>query len=231
MGRSTPCGVITATDAKVIAEILQGPRAGGRSLWYGLEPGSTLTYLAANPLYIGVGWYKYWLAQDPGFDWTTMTTDQYVRLYRQGEREFTEVQSDYPDLTSFRDVGGKLLLWTGLADPLIPPQGAIHYYNSVVRTMGGQGRTESFAKLFLAPGVGHCGDQPGIIGPVPTDPLGAVVGWVEHGIAPASIEASRKDDDGRVLQTRPLCAYPKVARYLGRGSTDSASSFYCASGY
>ena len=226
IGRSTPCGVITSTDAKVIAEILQGPRtSSGRPLWYGLEPGSDFTYLGGSPLYIAVGWYKYWLAQDPDFDWMTMTTDEYTRLYLQGEREFREVQSDDPDLTSYRDAGGKLLLWTGLADPLIPPQGTIRYYDSVVKAMGGQSRTESFARLFLAPGVGHCGGPTGTVGPAPTDPLAAVVGWVENGVAPDTIEASNDH------QTRPLCAYPKVARYLGHGSTDSAASFYCASGY
>lgn len=230
VGHRTPCGVITATDAKIIGEILQGPRDHGRSLWFGLEPGSSFTYLAANPLYIAVGWYKYWLAQDPAFDWTTMTTDQYVDLYRRGEREFTEVQSDDPDLGAFRDSGGKLLLWTGLADPLIPPQGATHYYDSVVRTSGGQRRTDSFARLFLAPGVGHCGGPAGTVGPVLTDPLGAVIGWVENGVAPATVAASTTREDGS-RWTRPLCAYPKVARYLGHGSTDDAANFYCATSY
>ncbi|MFI5694525.1 tannase/feruloyl esterase family alpha/beta hydrolase [Kribbella sp. NPDC051586] len=216
LGTSTPCGVITAADVKIVREILAGP-----GLWYGLEPGADLSYLANHPLWIAVGWYTYWLAQDPDFDWKTMTTDQFLSLYRKGEREFTELQNDDPDLTAFRDAGGKLVLTTGLADPLIPPQGTIRFYDNVVRRMGGQDRTDAFARLFLAPGVGHCVGA-GTIGPMPTDPLGALSGWVETGVAPATIQAAKD------AETRPLCAYPKVARYLGHGSTDSADNFYCS---
>lgn len=87
----------------------------------------------------------------------------------------------------------------------------------------------SFARLFLAPGAGHCASA---AGPAPTDPLTAVVNWVEHGHAPASIPAALTDPTtGKVTETRILCAYPLVARYNGHGITSNARNFHCAPSY
>ena len=228
IGTSTPCGLITSKDAEVIAQIWQGPRTGtGRFLWYGLEPDSETSHLAASPWYISTAWFQYWVTQNPDFDWTTMTTDDFVRLFHQGVDEFGMLASDRPDLTKFRDAGGKLVLWAGQSDPIIPPQGTIHYYNRVVSRMGGPDATGSFARLFLAPGVGHCLTNLGTVGPVPTAPLDAVTNWVENGVTPASIGATTVVG-GKVVESRPLCAYPLVARYAGHGSTDDATNFYCA---
>jgi feruloyl esterase len=228
VGRSTDCGVITATDATVIEAIWRGARTeDGQFLWYGWLPGSDPKYLGGAALPISRAWLQYWVAKNPDFDWETLTLDGFTRMFEQGAAEFSLVDSNDPDLSKFRRGGGKLLMWTGLADPLIPPQSSIAYYDSVVRRSGGQARTDEFARLLLAPGVGHCGPT-GTVGPLPTDPLGAVVNWVEHGTAPASIEATKVDPAGNLTQSRPLCAYPLVARYRGQGSVDDAANFECA---
>jgi feruloyl esterase len=240
VGTSTPCGIITRTDARVMEQIWQGPRATGeaggsvRFLWYGLEPGSDTRFLAGtsptgigSPLYIATAWFQYWLTRNPAFDWRSLTTGTFVQLFTQGVREFDLLATDNPDLTSFRNAGGKIVLWTGMSDPLIPPQGVIRYYNNVVQQMGGQAGTAEFARLFLAPGVGHCGGV-GTTAPVPADPLGAVRNWVENRVAPVSIQAITADPDGTVIESRPVCNYPLVARYVGRGSTGEAASFHCA---
>ena len=228
IGRSTPCGLITSTDAKVIAQIWQGPRTGtGRFRWYGPEPDSETSHLADSPWCIATAWFQYWVTQNPDFDWTTMTTEDFVRLFEQGVDEFGLLSSDSADLTRFRDAGGKLVLWAGQSDPIIPPQGTIHYYDRVVSRMGGPDATGSFARLFLAPGVGHCLTKLGTVGPEPTTPLNAVTKWVENGAPPASIGAS-KVVGGKVVESRPLCPYPLVARYAGRGSTGDAANFFCA---
>ncbi len=156
-----------------------------------------------------------------------MTTDDFVRLFQQGVDEFGILSSDRPDLTRFRDAGGKLVLWAGQSDPIIPPQGTIHYYNQVVSRMGGPDATGSFARLFLAPGVGHCLTKLGTVGPVPTASAGC---GDELGRERCHAREHRRDH-GRGRQGGRIPAavrLPLVARYAGRGSTDDATNFYCA---
>jgi hypothetical protein len=241
IGVNTPCGTITATDAAVMNKIWQGPvTTSGRPLWYGLERGASLAGLAAttttngvttpSPFPITVGWLGTWLQRNPNWDWTTLTYAQFDKLFVQSVREFSStIATDDPDLGAFRDHGGKILIWHGLADQLIFPQGTIQYYQRVQRAMGGPARTDSFARLFLAPGAQHCGSA---VGPAPADPLAAMVKWVEHGQAPHSILATVTDPaTGAVTLSRPLCAYPLVARYTGQGSTSQAQNFICAQHY
>jgi hypothetical protein len=94
--------------------------------------------------------------------------------------------------------------------------------------MGGPARTSSFARLFLAPGAAHCFSE---AGPVPDDPMAALSSWVEDGRAPLSIPATLTDPAGDSTLSRPLCAYPLVARYTGPGRTSEARNFSCAAGY
>jgi feruloyl esterase len=93
--------------------------------------------------------------------------------------------------------------------------------------MGGAKKTADFMRVFMAPGVGHCG---GGAGPAPTGQLEALLAWVEEGKAPDSLLATRRDQAG-VSRSRPVCAYPLVAKYKGRGSTDDAASFECSAGF
>ncbi len=133
--------------------------------------------------------------------------------------------TDDPDLSRFRDRGGKLVLWHGWADWGIMPQGTIDYYGRVARTLrGGFRTTQRFARLFMAPGVAHCG---GGAGPQPQGMFEAVVNWVENREAPRRILATQTLAGG-VMRSRPLCPYPAVAVWTGRGSTDDAASFVCA---
>jgi Tannase and feruloyl esterase len=91
--------------------------------------------------------------------------------------------------------------------------------------MGGAEKTSEFARLFLAPGVAHCG---GGTGPQPTGVLDALLAWVEDGRAPETLTAVKRDQAGAVTRSRPLCQYPLVAKYKGSGSTDDAASFVCS---
>ncbi|MFI1994151.1 tannase/feruloyl esterase family alpha/beta hydrolase [Actinoplanes sp. NPDC020271] len=127
-----------------------------------------------------------------------------------------------PDLTAFRAAGGKLLLWHGWADPAITPYGTIAYYHAVVERMGGTAATQKFARLFMLPGVAHCG---GGQGPDAIDALTPTLDWVEKGIAPDRLVATQRQDDDTVVRTRPVYPYPAVARYDGSGSTDDAVNF------
>lgn len=125
------------------------------------------------------------------------------------------------DLSGFRDRQGKLLMTFGWADPALNPNMGVEYYESVVRKMGPD--TRDFFRLFMMPGVFHCGGGPGCDS---ADTLSALVNWVENGKAPETMRAEKRQG-AAVLRSRTLCPYPAVAAYTGTGSTDDAASFRC----
>ena len=225
VGVDTPCGEFTETDAAVIQSIWDGPRdSDGEFLWYGLAPGAPLDALAgSDPFPIGVDYHRIWVEQDPTFDWRTLGYSGFENAYRTSQDLFHDViATDDPDLTSYRDAGGRLLMWHGWYDELIPPEGSIDYYARVLDTLG-EGEVAEFTRLFMAPGVFHCGEGPGL---TTFDAFGALVDWVETGRAPESITASSVEQ-GEEAATRPLCPYPTVATYDGTGDPDRAASFDC----
>jgi hypothetical protein len=126
-----------------------------------------------------------------------------------------------PDLSAFRRRGGKLLMYFGWADPQLNPRMGVEYYEQVTEKMGSS--TADFARLFMVPGMFHCG---GGIGTSTFDTATPLVKWNETGAPPERIEASRVVA-GKVVRTRPLCAYPKIARYKGAGSIDDSANFTC----
>ena len=128
-----------------------------------------------------------------------------------------------PDLSAFKARGGKLISYHGWADALITGHYAVQYYESVLDAMGGLEETTDFYRLFMAPGVAHCRGGPG---PDRFDAVAALERWVEQGLAPDRIIAS-KVVNGEVRRSRPLCVYPQVARYDGSGSIDDAANFAC----
>ena len=135
------------------------------------------------------------------------------------------IEASDPDLTKFKARGGKLLLWHGWADPGPAPENTINYYSQAAKASGG-GTTDDWMRLFLLPGVAHCG---GGVGPDQADFLGAMERWREQGVAPAQIAASRNTGrSGLTPMSRPLCPFPQVAKYKGSGSTDEAANFVCA---
>jgi pimeloyl-ACP methyl ester carboxylesterase len=130
-----------------------------------------------------------------------------------------------PDLSAFRAASGKMLIWHGWNDPRLSPWDSIRYRHDVIRELRRTPRVVGdFFRLFMAPGVGHCGSGDA---PNQLDPLAALEDWVERGIAPERIVASQVDDAGETVRTRPLCVYPQVAEYTGEGSIDDADSFVC----
>lgn len=229
------CGEFTDLDAQVIRAVWQGPRRqDGSFLWYGLQRGADFsgltstggTPLTGRPNPITMEWWRYFLNQDAHWDWTVLTPALYEQYWDQSVEEFSAVlATDNPDLTPFRDRGGKIILWHGWSDQLIYPEGTIDYYQRVERQMGGAANVSQFARLFLAPGVGHCAGGPG---PQPAGQFDAVVRWVEQGQAPESLNAVRRDASGKVVRSRPLCQFPMIAKYKGTGSSDEAANFACA---
>ena len=241
VGLVTPCGVITKQDAAVMTKIWDGPETTqGKKLWYGLERGASLSGLAAtttnssgkttgSPFPVAVSWLGTWLMRNPSWNWQTLTYPEFDRLFAQSVREFSSViATDNPDLSAFKKDGGKIIIWHGLADQLIFPQGTVNYYQRVQKAMGGQAQTDSFARLFLASGAQHCASAAGPAPAEPAQPIDSLVNWVEHGKAPTVILGRTTDPaTGVVTDSRPICLYPEFAHYKGHGSTTKASSFVC----
>jgi len=125
------------------------------------------------------------------------------------------------NLSTFSMNGGKLIFFHGLSDPWFSPLDTLEYYKSLAPANGGADKVAEWSRIFLVPGMAHCGGGPALD---QFDMLGAVVNWVEKGTAPESVIATGKAFPGR---SRPLCAYPKHAQYAGHGDTNDAGNFTC----
>lgn len=233
---------LTAEQVAVVKKIYSGPvDAQGQRLYPGGEPyGSELawagwmipvpgqTRATTIAALIGGEWIK-WMTFNgvlPG----SQTWDLEHAILTKAEFEKVRAlaglyDADNPDLSAFRADGGKLIMWQGWADQAISPYGTIDYYTDLTRLMGGRSATEQFARLFMLPGVNHCG---GGTAPNQIDMIDPMLAWVEHGVAPTSVIATEltATTPPTVVRTRPIYPYPEVARYNGTGSINVASSFH-----
>jgi feruloyl esterase len=148
-----------------------------------------------------------------------------------------------PNLATFQKRGGKLILYHGWSDAALPPTATIDYQRSIAATLGQQ-QTDAFVRTYMMPGVQHCGGGPGAdsfgvlpgLPPSDADPTrnmsAAMVRWVEQGVAPSTIVATKYKGPAAaaatVAFTRLLCPHPQVARYKGTGSPDDAANFACS---
>jgi feruloyl esterase len=129
-----------------------------------------------------------------------------------------------PDLSAFKKAGGKLILWHGWADQHISPMYTIQYYEAMQNQMG-QNTVDEFARLYLVPGVGHCG---GGEGDDSIDLVSKITGWVEQGTAPASVMTYKVDSAGNQTASRPVYPYPAVAQYSGSGDWHDGANYVSA---
>jgi Tannase and feruloyl esterase len=139
----------------------------------------------------------------------------------------------------FQARGGKLIIYHGWSDSAISPLNSINYYNSVVEKMG-KTEADTFLRLYMVPGMQHCGGGPGpdVFGEYGISSVNdpqhnlylALEQWVEKGNAPSTVIASKMEGQGpaaKVTMTRPLCVYPIQAKYKGTGDTNDAANFAC----
>ena len=198
-------------------------------LWGDISlPGAWGSWLVGNPKQTIVGLFgasvvQYLLGGSPGANWYDYDFLANAAIV-QARADLIDVTD--PNMVPFKSTGGKLMLWNGASDPAVPAQGTIDYYSKVVTAVGGQAAADGFARMYLAPGVLHCG---GGTGADRTDAmLPALDAWVTQGTAPGSLSASRLDATGATVLSRPLCPYPNYARYNGTGDMNSAANFTCA---
>ncbi|MFI9162564.1 tannase/feruloyl esterase family alpha/beta hydrolase [Kitasatospora aureofaciens] len=225
---------VTEADAEVVRKIWDGPRdVNGKRLWYGLPIGADFLPLAATetdangvttgaPFFVPSVWAATFVQEQPSFDTANLSTAKFEELFRKARAEYDPVIGTRDaDLSAFRDAGGKLITWHGDADQLIPTAGTADYRRRVEEEMGGTRKVDDFYRLFLAPGVSHCGLDGGKV-----DDLAPLTAWVEHGKAPAVLHATLTTATGRPV-ARDLCRYPMVSRYTGHGDPNAGSSFRC----
>jgi feruloyl esterase len=239
VGSSASCDgalrTVSSEEAEVVRQILKGAvSASGDLLWYGMSLGTPFFGVAKtevkNGTVIGVpystaeAWIRYFLKKDAAYNPTSASFADMEQYMRQSIAEYGEIyDSINPDLSAFRQAGGKLLTWHGVADEMIPYQGTVHYRREMERKLGGAAVVDDFYRVFLAPGVHHCG---GGAGPVPTDPLADLVSWVEHSKPPEIMHASTKSSQGTLI-SRNLCLYPSIWKYTGQGDRNIAESWTC----
>ncbi len=215
---------LTAPQVEAARKIYAGPKNPhtGQQVFPGLAIGSELTWAALaggpDPFAIVDSHFKYLVFKNPNWDFRTLNFDTDVALA--DKLDNNTINATDPNLKEFISHGGKLLIYHGWNDQLIAPENSINYYQSVLSAKTG---TQDSVRLFMAPGMTHCS---GGDGPSQFDSIGALEQWVEGAKPPDQIVASHAID-GKVDRTRPLCPYPRTAKYRGTGSTDEASSFVC----
>jgi tannase/feruloyl esterase len=229
---------LTAAQVDAVKKIWSGPRdSEGQLLYPGLEPGGEggptgwLQWVTGNTpgagghTGLGLPFMKYIVYENPEWDFHSFHYSAPNGLESDVEYVEDKVGRIFdaidPDLRPFRSNGGKLIQYHGWSDPDIPPANSINYYENVVRAVNGEKPgalrdTKEFYRLFLVPGMNHCGGGPGTSR---FDMLTALEQWVEHGKAPEQVTGAHATN-GQVDRTRPICAYPALAQYKGSGSTD-----------
>jgi hypothetical protein len=206
----------------------EGP--GGWGTWItGTAPGKSLMFAFSGGYFSNMVYAKAdWNYKDANVEQAEKAADEKSALF---------LNATDANLTPFKSHGGRLILYHGWNDPAISALNTIDYFNDVVSRMGGS-ETNAFARLYMLPGVQHCGGGPG------PDSFGlgggakdaqhnvavALEQWVEKGTAPDVIVATKSEGSDPVKNAkmmRPLCPYPQTAKYKGQGDTNDASNFVC----
>ena len=202
------------TSAKTGALIFPGLAVGSELVWGNLP----------QPLAIAESHFRYLVFADPSWDFKSFDVDRDLTKADAMDASGGQLNAIDPDLSAFKQRGGRLLQYHGWNDQQIAAGNSINYYESVVARMGGPEATAAFYRLFMVPGMAHCRGGEGATDQF--DAVAALEQWVERGTPPEKIVAS-STKDGVAVRTRPLCPYPMVAQWTGSGSTDDVKSFAC----
>lgn len=227
---------LTEAQIKAVNRIYSGSRnpRTGEAIWPAYVPGSETgwgVFSGGSPFGAASTFYRTAVLRDESFDFRNFNFDTDVEKAQRGFAAILDATD--PDLRPFQQRGGKVLMYHGFADSMISPLASIQYYDSVVKFFAAQNKRSSesaalqqvqtFARLYMMPGVGHCGNG---VGPDQFDKMRLLEDWVERDVAPGNVIAS-KVSNGKVSMTRPLCAWPERAVYKGSGDTNAAASFIC----
>lgn len=242
---TTEC--LTALQVTALKAIYAGLHdANGQSIFPGYLPGAedgsagwTLWITGPAPAksamaLFGTGYYSNMVYDNAAWDYKTFELSSGLKAAN--EKTADALNATNPDLSAFRKHGGKLIIYHGWNDPAIPALNTVNYYESVIAKMG-QAGADSFTRLYMVPGMQHCGGGPGadqfgeFMYTTVSDPQRnmriALENWVEKGTAPGSFVASKAATANSPAMTRPLCPYPQSAKYKGSGDPNQAENFVC----
>lgn len=219
---------LTAKQVAAAIAVYDGPR---NSKGERLSPGTSAPYgseLAWNPqtdLSLGSNALRYLMFSEPipDFDYRKTDWDSLPALVEKQVALYDPVApKTRPDLTAFKQVGGKLIAYHGWADHGVPPEGTLDYYATSTAKLGGISQARDWFRVFMVPGMNHCrgGDAPNTF-----DFMPSIIAWVEQGRAPDGVIATQFNADQTVKRTRPLAAYPSVAKYTGVGDVNNAANW------
>jgi feruloyl esterase len=230
---------ITDKQVDAVRKIYSGPvDSQGRAIHMdggGFALGSELNWIGQNVAGEGknqpatfLSWmedmFRYMVfSNDPGPTWSRADLNWDTDPARARAHMASIYNATNPDLSAFEKRGGKLIAYQGWIDQQVIPQTPMKYYETAVKTMGGEQRIQEFMRLYMLPGVGHCSGGPGAD---TIDYLTYLENWVERGDSPDQLLATHYDDvTGRPAFTRPVFAYPDSARYSGRGDVSDAANW------
>jgi feruloyl esterase len=220
---------LTPAQVQTVKQVYAGAKFDdGTQIYPGLEPGSELDWGmmlgGPNPMAINTGFFQNVVFQNPQWDYHTFDVSRDTRL---ADRKVgAMVNMTDPNLRPFEEHGGKLLMYQSWQEAAIPPMGLLEYYQRVEAAMGGQEKTQKFARLFMVPGQGMCSGF-GVRGPGAWDALDVIEKWRETNVPPDRIITSHRAG-GVVDRTHPACPYPQAAIYKGSGDPYDAANFTCA---
>jgi feruloyl esterase len=238
----TPAQSSCLTDGEVAAvrQMYAGPKTSAAVRIYpGLSRGSESDWdwLWSDPKRLGGSWlefYRFMVFQNPSWNLSMLDFDRDPSVAEQKVGQVLNPMS--PDLSGFAKRGGKIIIYHGWADDMVPSQVSIDYYDSLNSTLGPK-KLEEFYRLFMVPGMWHCGRGPDVLFrsedavAIPLEPerdmLTTLERWVEGNRAPNSFVTSRLSKDGTVERTQLLCAYPSVAVFSGSGDPMLAQNWVC----
>ena len=211
-------GCLSMAQATTLEKAFAGPKdTKGRQVYPGFlfDTGIAVTQGLPGLLHGG---------QLPGGGGVTtigMDVDAAVEAALSDPAEGLTATSRWTNLNTFSGRGGKLIFWHGASDPWFSALDTVDYYERMTKANGGPEQVRNWSRLFLSPGMGHCGGGPSLDA---FDAVTAIVQWVEQGTSPERITATGRAFPGR---SRPLCAYPMHAHYKGSGNPDEAANFEC----
>ncbi len=239
---------LTAPQAAALKKIYAGPHdLSGHEIFPGYLPGAEdgpggwgQWIIGPAPVksllaFFAIGYFSNMVYEKSDWNYKTFTLEAGMKSAE--EKTASALNATNTDLTAFAARGGKLIMYHGWEDAAIPAINTVNYYQSVLATMGP--RVDSFLRLYMVPGMQHCDNGPGpdsfgqvgklTFGDPQHSANAALRQWVEEGIAPSTIIASKysTENEHHATMTRPLCAYPHVAKYKGGGDINDAANFVC----